>query len=257
MLSASTLLAPVIPITYERVLECRGKTPRRIDFVRTRPGQPKRAADGSGWIGSFSVPFEKTIKPLFKAATSLDLFLSRQSFGGQEPGVWRSIPTEEEFAQVQDWVAVQEALVFLRDCLDLSLALDYNFVDAGGSYTPLGELEHNAKVNQDANALETLSGLLVDRISSLPFYCDATKVAAVPAATGKAYDLPSELAKRVASALSIEDITLGFAFKGEKGKVKDCLLEEKWPLLETAGLQYAGSNLRGSCVILIDDKYQS
>jgi len=253
----STPLGSVIQITYERVLECRGKRPHRINFARTQQNEPKRALEGESWVGSFSVHFEKTIRPLFRAATNLPLFPSRQSREGQEPGVWRSIHTEEEFSRIQDWVTAQGTLVFLRDCLDLSLALDYNFVDVDGSYTPVGELEHKAKTSQDANALEILSGLLIDRISGLPFFRDATKVAAVPAAKGKAYDLPRELATRVATALSKEDLTSRFAFHGEKGKVKDCRLEKKWPLLESAELRLSGSDLGGSSVILIDDKYQS
>jgi hypothetical protein len=257
MFLTSTPLGPVIPITYERVLECREKTPRRIDFVRTRPDQPKRATDPR-WVGSFSVPFDRTIKPLFKAATGFDLFHKTGVFNGKEmENYFLSIRTEKEFTGIQDWVAAQGTLVFLRDCLDLSLALDYNFADVGGSYTTLGELEHKAKVDQNADALDVLSGLLINLIQELPFYRDTGMVMAVPAAKEKLFDLPSALAQRVASALSKEDLTSRFAFHGVKGQVKDCALEEKWLQLESADLRYTGSHLAGACVILIDDKYQS
>ena len=183
MFLTSTALGPVIPITYERVVECRGKTPRRIDFARTRPGLPKRSTDPK-WVGSFSVPFDRTIKPLFKAGTGFDLFHKTNVFDGKNvENYFLSIRTEEEFTRIQDWVAAQGALVFLRDCLDLSLALDYNVVYDEGARTRLGELEHKAKVNHDPNALDALSSELVRVIQQLPFYRDATKVMAVPPAT--------------------------------------------------------------------------
>jgi hypothetical protein len=257
MFLTSPTLGLVIPITYERVLECRGKKPRRINFARTQQNEPKRATGSGDRVGSFSVGFERTIRPLFKAGTGLDLFLSRQSFDGQEPGFWRAIKTEEEFVMINDWVAAQGTLVFLRDCLDLSVALDYNFIDAGGSYTNLGELEHKAKMNQDVDALDSLGNLLISAIQELPYYRIATKVMAVPPGIGKIFDLPGLLAERAAAELSKEDITSAFSFHAEKGKIKDCALEDKWQQLESAKLQYSGSGLAGACVILIDDKYQS
>jgi predicted amidophosphoribosyltransferase len=256
-MSLMSTLGSVIPITYERVLECREKKPRRVNFARTQQNEPKRATASSEWVGSFSVGFEKTIRPLFKAGTGLDLFLSRQSFDGQEPGFWRSIKTEEEFVTIRDWVAAQGTFVFLRDCLDLSLALGYNVAYEESAHTPLGELEHKAKMDQDVDALDSLGNLLISAIQGLPYYRDATKVMAVPPAIGKTFDLPSLLAERVAAELSKEDITSTFAFQGEKGKIKDCALEDKWQQLESAKLQYSGSGLADACVILIDDKYQS
>lgn len=257
MFLTSTPLGPVIRITYERVLECRGRAPRRIDFARTRPDQPKRSTDPR-WVGSFSVPFDKTIKPLFKAATGFDFIHKTSVFHGKEmENYFLSIKTEDDFTRIQNWVAAQGTLVFLRDCLDLSLALDSNFVEVGGPYTTLGELEHKAKASQDADALETLGDLLINAIRDLPFYKDTKMVMAVPAAKEKLFDLPSVLAQRVAFTLSKEDLTSRFAFHGAKGQVKDCALEEEWLQLESADLRYTGSNLAGACVILIDDKYQS
>jgi predicted amidophosphoribosyltransferase len=249
-------LGTATPITYERVLESRKQTPRRVDFIRTRPGLPKRVS-GPNYVGSFSLPFEKTVGPIFTAGTGLDLFPSKQAFEGHGPGVWRSIQTDDEFSQIQEWVSSQGSRVFLRDCLDLSLALDYNFVDVDGNRTVLGELEHNAKIGRDAKAIDVLSGLLSDAIQNLPFYASAPKLMAVPAAREKAYDLPSSLASRVSSTLSKEDLTPHFSFHADKGQVKDSPLNEKWLQLESADLQYSGSDLGGACVILIDDKYQS
>jgi hypothetical protein len=240
-------------ITRADVERCRsdGGT-RRIAFAYTHKDQLKRT-DDPRFVGSFSVPFPKTIKPLFEAGTGLDLFPSRNS-----TGVWRSIRSEEEFDQIAGWVRDQGTRIFLRDFLDLSIALDQNFIDNhSGSYTQLGLYESVAKDKPNEAAL----GLLVDRyceaIGGLPYYRDATQIAAVPARPGKLYDLPTVLADRIAKRLTLRDLTPHFCFKGTKDPIKTLELDQKWDTWERTGLAFEQELDNSQPIILIDDKYQS
>ncbi len=227
----------------------------RISFATTHADQPKRTDRiGVDYVGSFSVPFRETILPLFEADTKLHLF---RSASGQ--GYWRSIWSEEEFARIATWVAAQGTRIFLRDCLDLSMALDQNLTDnVSGRYTELGSLEARAKTNCDQSAITALTERLGEAISFMPYYCEARVIAAVPPVPGKPFDVPSLLAAHIARQNpGLLDVTPQFRFGAPKGTVKAAQVEEKWAAWERAGLTMASSLTGTPAVILIDDKYQS
>lgn len=200
------------------------------------------------------MPFAESIRPLFERETGLDLFQSKYG-----DGWWRSVRGEAEFGKIQEWIEAQGTRIFLRSCLDLSIALDYNIADVGiGQYTDIGELEHRAKTNNDSNAVDLLSSLCIETIRSSAFYAEAAFVSAVPAMSEKEFDVPSQISGRVAAALCRQDLTAEFKCKNPKElPLKDARMEEKWALLEKTGL-FLGVKLPDkSKVILIDDKYQS
>ena len=203
--------------------------PHRISFAYSHRDQPKRSSNG--YVGRFSVPFDNTIKKIFQADTNLPLFANR--IGGV--GYWRSIQSEAEFQTIQNWVQHQGTRIFLRDCLDLSIALDQNLQDnQSGKYTDLGNLENSAKTDQNpiAIAIAKLVECYVAAIQDLPYYRDANFVAAVPPRPGKPFDLPTELTKRIALELGKTDLTHCFKFGTEKGTVKDLPVDEKWEAWE-------------------------
>jgi len=223
----------------------------RIAFAYTHTDQPRRSA--APHFGGFSVPFSETIKRLFEADTGLELPASR--FGA---GFWRSIKTEEEFKLIADWVKRQGTRIFLRDCLDLSVALDQNLIDnRSGKYTPLGELESRAKERPDQPAIQRLAKHYCTAIRDLPGYREATYIAAVPARPGKTYDLPTALAKRIAEELQLPDLTSKFRFREAKDSIKLLGVDEKWDAWEQTGLNLEQPMADAPSVILIDDKYQS
>ncbi|WP_299391211.1 phosphoribosyltransferase [Pelagibius sp.] len=238
-------------ISRERFEQIRSdEIARRIHFPTTHSTALKRS-EGEKWYGSFSVPFWESVGLVFEQQTGLELFRSKY-------GYWRSIRDESEYEAIADWIESQRNRVFLRDCLDASIALSFNFMEkAERRYTKLGKLEHDAKYQQDESAVRKLAGICVRVIRSLPSYKDATHISAVPPRPDKGFDLPSSIAGQVAQALSMIDVTSLYEWSGDKGSLKEAADAEKWDQLEAAGLNFVGGDLSGTRVILIDDLYQS
>jgi hypothetical protein len=242
---------PANVINKEKIAEIRGREgAHRISFAYAHKNQPKRSPAPNA--GAFSLPFGETILPIFGEDTGLELYL------GNSQGYWRSIKSEAEFTIIETWVKRQGTRHFLRDCLDLSVALDQNLIDnTSGQYTELGSLEARAKTTPDEDAISRLTARYVEAIRDLPFYRDAPYIAAVPPRPGKVYDLPSVLADRIAKELGITDLTSHFSFANGKGPIKELSLDKKWDAWEAAGLSFSPKLENRPSVILIDDKYQS
>jgi hypothetical protein len=221
----------------------------RIYFLGTHAKQPKRST--GDYVGKFEIPFLNTIGPIFTHDTGLELFSSK--FGG----FWHSIRTEASFQEVQNWVLKQGCRVFIRDCLDLSIALDLNFKDNTGIRTETGMLEARCKESRDVPAINALSDVMSNTISEICGYKDCSFIAAVPPRPGKGYDLPSSLASEIAKRRGLNDLTGHFTFSAPKGPIKAVKLNEKWTNWESAGLSFSFEFKQRPPVILIDDKYQS
>lgn len=239
-------------ISKKDVLRLAEVEPRRISFAYTLTDQPKRKSGYKGSVGTFSVPFRASVGDIFERDT--DLHLSDKA---QLGGYSRYIESESEFAQIRDWVKRQGTRIFLRDCLDLSIALDQNRPKPGAEYSTLGRLEHRAKRQGDSHAIRNLVTAYCEAIADLPLYRDCGIIAAVPAPPNKRLDLPTTLARRIAKDLGIEDITDRFSFSGPKQAIKEAAASEKWDRWDACGLSF-DPPLEGSpSIILIDDKYQS
>ncbi|MBF0562197.1 MAG: hypothetical protein HQL37_09285 [Alphaproteobacteria bacterium] len=224
----------------------------RISFAYTHKDQPKRSKC-TKYVGNFSVPFKETVQRIFTADTRLSLF-HNSNYGN----FWRSIKFEDEFNRIQAWVKRQGTRHFLRDCLDLSVALDLNLTDnQSGQYTPLGALEARAKEQPDEDAINQLVAYYLEAITNLPFFRDAKCVAGVPPRPDKLYDLPSTLASQIAKQSDRQDLTNLFRYTGEKGTVKTLAVDKKWDAWEAAGLTFEPKLTGAPSIILLDDKYQS
>jgi predicted amidophosphoribosyltransferase len=173
--------------------------------------------------------------------------------------MWRSVQDEAEFTRIREWILAQGTRKFLRNCLDLSVALDYNIANLeNGQYTEIGDLEHRAKSICDTEAVAGLSSVCVEAIQNLPYYRDAELIVAVPPMSAKKYDLPSQVAAKISVDLKKKNLTDCFAWDHSKQKpLKGARIEEKWALLEPTGLRLNCPISNKSDVILIDDKYQS
>ncbi len=227
---------------------------KRICFQTTHSREPKRGDPRH--IGSFNIPFLDTIKGVLDAECPLD-FLPNKHVPG---GYWRPIQSEEEFQRIKEWVGRQGSRVFLRDCLDMSLALGMNMALKEGAppaHTELGDLESRAKNNADPAAIAALVDRFAATIAELPRYRDAKLIAAIPPSRGKTYDFPSVLVGRLAERLGLEDVTSRFQFAQPKGSVKSTNLEDKWETLAKAGLAFSPRLMNRPSMILVDDKYQS
>ena len=226
---------------------------RRFSFAyEPHNKQPERRETSYDQVGVFRVPFCDTVESLFSEEARLNLNKGNDN----PPNCYRYIEDDDEFGRIQKWVRAQGTRVFIRDCLDLSIALDFNHPGNVKDYTRFGKAEHDAKHELHARSVTRLTAGFVEAIRSLPFYRDAGLICAVPAHPSKSYDLPRTLAAKIFEQLELEDITSQFAFKRRKKSAKDAEVGQKWDVWENCGLSF-DKPLGDQPVILIDDKYQS
>jgi hypothetical protein len=218
----------------------------RISFATCHKDQPKRSDEP--FIGTLNLPFSNKA---LEADLNLQLFRNPNYLG-----VWRSIRTNEEYGHIVDWIKKQGTRVFLRDCLDSSIALDFYFDDAMRR-TPIGELEFACKECENLDAQAKLIDCFVKTIRSLSRYREARFISAVPPRTGKLYDLPSRIAEGVAAKLGLENLTASFAYSNIKPAIKALDVDQKWDALTNADLKFGARLSDFPSVILVDDKYQS
>jgi hypothetical protein len=224
------------------VKRLRDETPRRRRFVES----PDKLNDD----GSFTLSFKfDSVAECFESETGLG------TMGGPY-GPWAKFTDEKEIHKAKAWKSKRDKLVFLRDNLDFSLALDLNFASEG-EYTDLGLAEHNAKQSEHPPSIRTLCSAMGKAINELPPYQAANAICAVPPSPGKKWDLPTEMAARIAADCGKENLSTAIKFVKKKESVKALSLDEKWTSLEAAGLQVDSKRVKGKTVILLDDKYQS
>ncbi|MDI9349432.1 MAG: hypothetical protein QM537_05465 [Candidatus Symbiobacter sp.] len=226
--------------------------PRRRSFANSSGIQ----AIKQNGTKSFSVKFSETIKPIFEAETELALFYS-----DHYKNHFRVIKSDEELHIIENWGKKQGNLVFLRDCLSLSLALDFNLKDkAKHEYTDIGLLENKAKHHKDQNAIEQIAEMVTQTIQPKPFYKDADLICSVPAHPDKEFDLPGTIASMVCSKMGIRNVTQGFHFGVKKPSIKTTSFSSKWDIWENSQVTFdndANYSISDKNIILIDDKYQS
>jgi hypothetical protein len=153
------------------------------------------------------------------------------------------------------WHDRHKKFIFLRDLLDLSVALDFNFIERG-RYTELGLAEFNAKRARHGPSIEMLVKACVRAISEISFYRESDVICAVPPSPEKEWDLPREIARLLSERTRKLNISALVHFCEIKRSIKVTSLAKKWDTLNAARL-VVDENLNGIKVILLDDKYQS
>jgi len=229
-------------ITLQDVEELRHLTPKRCRLLDH--AIVKEKPDGTYVVGTKFASLDR----LFQAETGIVT-----KSGPYGPYLYLSDKPQIEIAL--SWQEARKFLIFLRDLLDCSLALDFNFAEAG-TYTDLGKAEHQAKANADAQAVQYLVGRCHVAATKFGLYKECDSVCAVPPSAGKVWDLPEEIAKQVAKKSQKDDISPLVRFRRAKQSVKNLALCDKWGALEAAHL-VVNANISGRKIILIDDKYQS
>lgn len=170
-------------------------------------------------------------------------------------GPYKFLTDPDQIEAALAWQEKYRTLIFLRDNLDCSVALDLNLA-AAAVYTELGQAEHDAKTSKDAVAIAKLCSQSASAIKRLSSYTDCDVVCAVPPSPDKEWDLPTEIAKRVSGIVGKADMSTQVKFKNKKQSVKTLALADKWKALKAADLAVS-TNVNGKRVILLDDKYQS
>ena len=228
---------------------------RRFCFAGDNNAASRRPKDMCGYqFGVIQWPFGKGVKALFPQTLSQSTLAN-----GHPNAVWRRFRNREEREKAESWCDNCGSTVFLYDCLDLSMALGFNFVDKPGNYTELGQLEHDAKKTRCKTAINKIAEKMVKVIKQFGPLKNATAICAVPKHEGKDFHLPEKLAELVAMSLAKPDITPCFTFGADKPSLTDLNVNEKWDRLATCNFEAKTTEIpvKNEKIILIDDKYQS
>lgn len=237
---------PQKAITFEDIKEIvSSNSTKRINFLSSHAGALKKYKDQ--W--KITLPFKESIQPIIKKEIGNDIDLFVSDYGG----VWRSI-TNEEYNKWHDFITRYKNIVFLRDCLDISLSLSMNIIE-NESRTEIGELEYQSKYNSNNDAEEQLVSLCEEWINKLPYYKDADLICAVPSKT------PDNLPQRIADKLNITPINISntISWTSKTKDVKNAeKVEDKISILEESGFTIDNiEQLKDKVIILFDDLYMS
>ncbi|MGH6852072.1 MAG: hypothetical protein ACREDJ_02520, partial [Methylocella sp.] len=129
-------------ITLQDVEKLRLLTPKRCRFL-DNPIVRERD-DGTYVVGTKF----RSLDRMFQAET-------RIATRNGPHGPYVVLSDKEQIETALKWQLARKSLIFLRDWLDCSLALDFNFAKAA-IYTKLGDAERRAKANADAQAVQYL-----------------------------------------------------------------------------------------------------
>lgn len=226
------------------------KEAKRIDFSTTHIHSLRRTESEEG--GSIKLPFSDTINPIIQKLLGEDKRLFTSRYGG----VWHNISTNKEYQIFEKFVSEYKGIVFLRDNMDLSLALSMNY--DGDERSEIGELEYRAKFCNNKSAENELINLCKKWIEKLPFYKDADYICAMPSSNIKKGSLPL----RIVNALDTFDflnISTQVLWNSKTRDGKDAeSTQEKLEILEESGFTLTeGLDLNGKAILLVDDLYMS
>ena len=237
---------PQKTITLENIKEIvSDDSTKRINFSSSHAGALKKY--NGQW--KITLPFKESIQPIIKKEIGNDIDLFVSDYGG----VWRSI-TNEEYNKWHEFITRYKNIVFLRDCLDISLSLSMNIIE-NESRTEIGELEYQSKYNSNNDAEEQLVSLCEEWINKLPYYKDADLICAVPSKT------PDNLPQRIADKLNITPINISntISWTSKTKDVKNAeKIEDKINIFEYSGFKINNKEqLKDKVIILFDDLYMS
>ena len=240
---------PQKKITRDKIIEfISDEKTKRINFATIHSQALKKKESGLG--GVINLPFRDTIEPILKNNLDADLFSTKYD------SVWRGINSDEEYARFDEFVDEYNEIVFLRDNLDLSLALSMNY--DGDERTAIGELEYQAKFNDNKESEEHLTEICNEWIDKLPLIKNSDYICAMPSSDDAERGLPNRIVANL-KGFDFEDISDKVKWTSKTRSNKDAKSSlEKLENLEKSGLEISRDvRLRGKTVLLFDDLYMS
>ncbi|WP_448137562.1 phosphoribosyltransferase [Sphingobacterium siyangense] len=221
---------------------------KRIHFTSTHTNALK--APAGNYFGKITLPFSASIGPIISFICEGEL--GSYLFPSQYGGFWRGFSSQEDYELCSNFVNEYNHIVFLRDTLDLSIALSMNYDD--DEHTEIGELEYQAKFRDDKNAENRLYTIVEEWLKKLPYYKVADAICAMPCSDPVDPSLP----RRISNRMTIfENISDSVKWTNKTKKLKELSsVDEKLEALKEFGLVIS-SDLKGKNVILLDDLYMS
>lgn len=197
------------------------------------------------WLNA---PFTEPMNSLLSSLSGYSPFLYERKNG---KGAARCLKTEEEYVSFIKFIDPYKDLVFLRDCLDLSISLSMHESEPGVR-TELGEAEYQVKYNQDDDKnMDMLVRSMQHWLEVLPYFKLADYVCCIPSSRPFMHTIVSRL-----NGFQFEDISNDVLWKNKNDEIKGKTTEEKINLLNQFDLQINHS-VEGKTILLLDDMYQS
>ena len=220
---------------------------KRICFSRIQTGALWKTGEGDDMI---TVPFAESIGLLLKEQTGIVL---RKSSKGR---YYKKL-TPEEYELAKRFVDSYANVVFLRDLLDVSVALSLNFEPDGETRTHIGQLEKCAKYDNDEKALEELTVIVDDYLGNNPLYAKADYLCAVPPSKVGEKNLPVRIIENLKNFKG-KKISNSIVWTSKTESLKNAEGADKLEILKHSGLEIAEDvDLEGKDIVVLDDLYMS
>lgn len=220
---------------------------KRICFSRTHKHAIWKTNDG---VDMFTVPFGDSIGTLLKEKTGVALKKSSK-------GKYYSKLSPEELEKVSSFIRLNSDVVFLRDLLDVSVALSLNYEDDCETHTTVGLLEKNAKYANNEQDIEKLAALVDEYINNNPLFKNADCICAVPSTNVGEENLPNKILGRLTQFSGI-NISGGLEWTSKTESLKDAAGTDKLEILKQSGFRISEDvDVKGKNVVLVDDLYMS
>ena len=217
--------------------------------IRDRNGETVKSRWEAQNCDIVSFPFRESVRSIFESETGIKL-------KEWKSGSWGAKVGKGHDEAIRNFDEKYLRRVFLRTLFDHAIALDLLTPSPTEPRTKAGEHFNSAKYEQSVRSIDLIAQKMSDFIRSTPGFMAADTIVPVPPSPEKTFDLPSELAKRIAT-ITKKKLAADCIFpSGTKERpLKEVAQAAKWDVLERAGGEFKKSAL-GSC-ILIDDLYQS
>lgn len=258
MLTIDPIYLPAEPkkISIDKIVEFLNDTgTKRIDFSSIHSDCLTQYKDG--W--KINLPFKDTIEPIlkYKMGENIGTLYKHKNSNSEVNGVWRAI-SNEDYPSWEEFIEKYKNIIFLRDNLDLSLALSMN-INNQEERTRIGELEYQAKYNNNQEAEKELIYICTEWLKELPFYNNSKYICAVPGSNLGTNNLPQRIAELLAKELNLVNISGAVSWDSKEKFMKEAKsTDERIEILENSGLTIKlPEELKGKDIILIDDLYMS
>jgi len=125
MIDFSNILNSSTKITFEKVKNLHSKKPKRFCFNSTHKRSLREVSfEGSSVKWALFIPFQNSIKKIFEKETGLRIYETKKGT------FWCPIENEADFQKALTFKNKQNLTVFLRDNLDLSIAISEHYLDS-------------------------------------------------------------------------------------------------------------------------------
>jgi hypothetical protein len=233
---------------------------RRIHFATDHKEALKKD------LFKFKLPFSETIKKLFEKETGLIIEINEYG-----PWIhWSQAENSNYLPQIENFIEKYRNNVFIRDFLDLSIAMDMRSSsnDPIQEPTELGNLFNKAKYGNCENSIQQLVEKMKDFVANTPYYRDCRYICSVPSSKVGVEALPAKITNSLSNKLPLKNLSSSIKWLNKERPIKEMesdnnckkvKIQERWLTPENSGFEINMGDLDSTdkSVILIDDLYET